>query len=49
MINACYLHALTGEDYRTTATVPEDDVSLAGVLQDAVGRAVCCVFAVFGG
>ena len=25
-----------------------NDVSLAGVLQDAVGRAVCCVLAVFG-
>ena len=27
--------------------IDEDDVSLADVLQDAVGRAVCCVFAVF--
>ena len=26
----------------------EDDVSLAGVLQDAVGCVVCCVFAIFG-
>ena len=26
----------------------EDDVPLAGVLQDAVGHAVCCVFTVFG-
>ena len=24
------------------------DVSLAGVLQDAVGHAACCVFAIFG-
>ena len=30
-----------------TSHAEEDDVSLAGVLQDAVGRAVCCLFAVF--
>ena len=30
------------------AVTDEDDVSLAGVLQGAVGRAVCCVFASFG-
>ena len=32
-------HADTDED--------DDIVSLAGVLQDAVGHAVCCVFTVF--
>ena len=30
------------------AETDEDGVPLAGVLQDAVGRAVCCLFAVFG-
>ena len=30
------------------ADTDEDDVSLAGVLQDAVGRTVRCVFAVLG-
>ena len=30
------------------ADTDEDDVSLAGVLQDAVGRTVCGVFAFFG-
>ena len=31
------------------ADTDENDVSLAGVLQDAVGRVVCCVFAPFLG
>ena len=30
------------------ADTDEDDVSLACVLKNAVGRAVCCVFTVFG-
>ena len=32
---------------RSHADTDEDDVSLAGELQDAVGRTVCLVFAVF--
>ena len=32
----------------SNADTVEDDVSLAGVLHVAVGRAVCCVFGVFG-